>query len=127
LLRFVKGAISCPFTAHPEDPMQTDNRILDDIARVASGALNALGGVKDEIETRVRERLERLAAEMELATREEVDAAKGMAAKARTVQEQLEARVAALEAEVAALKAAKPARAPRPAAPRKKKAAPAAD
>jgi BMFP domain-containing protein YqiC len=93
--------------------MQTDNRILDDIARVASGALNALGGVKDEIETRVRERLERLAAEMDLVNREELDAVRAMAVKAREAQEALEAKVAALEAELAGLRAARPARRPR--------------
>jgi BMFP domain-containing protein YqiC len=83
--------------------MQTDNRIFDDIARVASGALNALGGVKDEIETRVRERIERLAAEMDLVTRDELDAAKAVAVKAREAQEDLEIKLAALEARVAAL------------------------
>lgn len=92
--------------------MQTDNRLFDDIARVASGALNALGGVKDEIETRVRERIERLAAEMDLVTRDELDAAKAVAVKARAAQEDLEARVAALEARIAALEAP-------PAAPRR--------
>jgi hypothetical protein len=96
-----------------EAAMQTSNPILDDIARVASGALNALGGVKDEIETRVRERLERLAAEMDLVSREELDAVKAVAVKAREAQEDLEAKVMALEAEIASLKAAKPARRPR--------------
>lgn len=100
--------------------MQTDNRIFDDIARVASGALNALGGVKDEIETRVRERIERLAAEMDLVTRDELDAAKAVAVKARAAQEDLEAKVAALEARIAALEA--PPAAPR--RPRKPKVAP---
>ena len=94
--------------------MQTESRIFDDIARVASGALSALGGVKDEIETRVRERIERLAAEMDLVTREELDAAKAVAVKARAAQEDLEAKVAALEARVAALEApAAPTRRPR--------------
>lgn len=99
--------------------MQTDNRIFDDIARVASGALSALGGVKDEIETRVRERIERLAAEMDLVTREELDAAKAVAVKARTAQEDLEAKVAALEARVADLEAARS-----PSKPRTRKAGP---
>lgn len=100
--------------------MQTDNRIFDDIARVASGALNALGGVKDEIETRVRERIERLAAEMELVTRDELDAAKAVAVKARAAQEDLEAKVAALEARIAALEAPPAA----PSRPRKPKVVP---
>jgi BMFP domain-containing protein YqiC len=94
--------------------MQTDSRIFDDIARVASGALSALGGVKDEIETRVRERIERLAAEMDLVTREELDATKAVAVKARAAQEDLEVKVAALEARIAALEAVRaPARRPK--------------
>jgi BMFP domain-containing protein YqiC len=102
--------------ASREGSMQTENRILNDLARVASSAFHTLGGVKDEIETRFRERLERLAAEMELVTREELDAVRAMAVKARTAQEALEAKVAALETELAELKAAQPAR--RPSAPK---------
>ena len=39
--------------------MQTENRLFDDLARVASGALSTLGGLRDEIEARVKERVER--------------------------------------------------------------------
>lgn len=98
--------------------MQMENRLFDDLARVASGALNTLSGIKDEIETRFRERLERLANEMDLVTREELEAARAMAQKARTEQERLEARVAELERRLSELAAAAPAK--RPAArPRK--------
>jgi BMFP domain-containing protein YqiC len=86
--------------------MQTENRLFDDLARVASGALHALGGLREEIEMRVRERLERFATEMNLVTREEFEAVRAMAQKAREEQEALAARVAALEAEIAALRAA---------------------
>jgi BMFP domain-containing protein YqiC len=87
--------------------MQTENRLFDDLARVASGAINTLGGLRGEIESRVKERVERLASEMDLITREEFDAVQAMAAKARQEQERLETRVAALEAEVAALTASR--------------------
>lgn len=83
--------------------MQMENRLFDDLARVASGALSTLGGIRDEIETRIRERLERLANEMDLVTREELEAARGMAAKARSEQERLELRLAELERRVAEL------------------------
>jgi BMFP domain-containing protein YqiC len=63
--------------------MQTSNRLFDDFAKMASGALHTLGGLREEIETRVRERIERMAADMDLVTREEFDAVKAMAAKAR--------------------------------------------
>lgn len=90
--------------------MQMENRLFDDLARVASGALNTLGGIKDEIETRFRERLERLANEMDLVTREELEAVRAMAQKARLEQERLEARVAELERRLAELPAAAPAK-----------------
>ena len=78
--------------------MQVDNRLLDDVARLASGALGSLAGLKGEIDALVRRRLERLLAEMELVSREEFEAAKAVAVHARAAQEALEARVARLEA-----------------------------
>ena len=86
--------------------MQSQNRFFDDVARVASGALGALSGVKGEVEARVREQLERVLAGMDLVTREEFEAVKAMAAKARSEQEDLSRRVAALEAQVAAARRA---------------------
>lgn len=103
--------------------MQTDNRLLDDLARVASGALHTLGGLREEIEMRVRERLERLATELNLVTREEFEAVRAMAQKAREEQEALAARVATLAAEVAELRAAIARPAKRSTRPRAKKAA----
>jgi BMFP domain-containing protein YqiC len=85
--------------------MQTSNRLFDDFAKVASGALHTLGGLREEIETRVRERIERMAADMNLVTREEFDAVQAMAAKARAEQESMAIRLATLEAELAAVKA----------------------
>lgn len=103
--------------------MQTDNRLLDDLARVASGALHTLGGLREEIEMRVRERLERFATEMNLVTREEFEAVREMAAKAREEQEALAARVTALEAEVADLRRRRTASATRKPATRRRKTA----
>jgi BMFP domain-containing protein YqiC len=80
--------------------MQTQNRLLDDLARVATGALGAFSGMRDEVETRMKEQFERVLGRMNLVTREEFDAVKAMAAKARATQEALEKRVAALEAKV---------------------------
>src|SRR5215208_5412743 len=85
--------------------MQTSNRLFDDLARVASGAFNTLSGLREEIETRVRERVERMAAEMDLVTREEFDAVRAMAGKAREEQEALAARLARVEAELAGARA----------------------
>ncbi len=81
--------------------MQSENRLFDDLARVASGALGALTGMRDEIETRLREQVERVLGRMNLVRREEFEAVQAMAAKARLEQEALEKRVAELEARLA--------------------------
>lgn len=78
--------------------MQTRNRLFDDVARVASGAASSFGGLKTEVESLVRQQIDRLMGDRGLVSREEFDAVQAMAAKARGEQERLEARVAALEA-----------------------------
>lgn len=85
--------------------MQTTNRLFDDLARVANGAVTTLVGVKDEVEAIVRTQLERLLTDMEMVPREEFEAVKEMAAKARAEQEKLEKRVADLEARLSSSKA----------------------
>ncbi len=77
--------------------MQTRNRVLDDIAKMAGGAASVMTGVKDEIEALARARLERLLGAMDLVTRDEFEAVRAMAAKARAEQERLAARLDALE------------------------------
>ena len=84
--------------------MQTNNRFFDDIARVANGAAGALGGVKGELESLVKDRLERILSKMDMVTREEFDAVRTMAAKARTEQELLLKRIDALEVKLASTK-----------------------
>ena len=88
--------------------MQTDNRFFDDIARVATGAIGTLTGLGAEIEARIRDQVERLLSRMDLVRREEFDAVRLMAAKARAEQEAIEARLTKLEAELAALRGAAP-------------------
>jgi hypothetical protein len=82
--------------------MQTQNRLLDDLARVATGALGVAAGMGSEIEARLRDRFEKILSNMDLVTREEFDAVKAMAAKARAEQETLAQRVATLEARLGA-------------------------
>jgi BMFP domain-containing protein YqiC len=83
--------------------MQSQSRFFDDLARVASGAAGALSGVRGEIEARLRDQLERVLAGMDLASREEFEATKAMAARAREEQESLLRRVESLEARIASL------------------------
>jgi BMFP domain-containing protein YqiC len=77
--------------------MQTDNRLLDDLSRIATGALGALQGVKGEVEQAFRQRLERALADMEIVSREEFEAVKAMAEAAREENIRLAERLAALE------------------------------
>jgi BMFP domain-containing protein YqiC len=100
--------------------MQTDNRLLDDLARMANGALNTLSGLRDEIESRVRERVERVLANMDMVPRDEFEAIKAMAQTARAGQEDLTAKVAELERRVNELSTAQSR--PRPAATRRRSA-----
>ena len=77
---------------------QTDNPFLDGMAKVFTDAAGMAQGVRAEIDTFVKQRLERLVAEMDFVPREEFEAVKAMAAKARAENEALAARIAALEA-----------------------------
>ncbi|NKB46097.1 MAG: accessory factor UbiK family protein [Alphaproteobacteria bacterium] len=77
--------------------MQSQKRIFDDIAKVAGGALGALGSLKQEIESLVKQRVDRFMTDHDLVSREEFEAVKAMASEARAEQERISARLAALE------------------------------
>jgi BMFP domain-containing protein YqiC len=83
--------------------MQSQNRFFDDMARLAGGAAGLFAGLRAEIDALVKQQMQRVLGDMELVPREEFEAVKAMAAKAREEQEELSARIAALEARVAAL------------------------
>jgi len=78
--------------------MQSDNPILDDIAKLASGAAGTLNGMRQEIEASVRARVDRIAQDMDLVSREEFEVVRDMARKAREENDALKARIEALEA-----------------------------
>ena len=77
--------------------MQSQNRFLDDLARAASGALGAFGGLKAELDQQVRAITERFLRSQDLVTREEFEAVKEMAARARAEAEDLRARLDRIE------------------------------
>ncbi|MEI6985587.1 MAG: accessory factor UbiK family protein [Rhodospirillaceae bacterium] len=83
--------------------MQAENRLLDDLARVASGALGALGGLRGEVEAQFRQLFERVLSQMDAVSREEFEAVKEMAVMARSEQEILKERLTALESLLADL------------------------
>ncbi len=84
--------------------MQTRNRLLDDLARVATGALGVAAGMRREVEDALKGRFGSVLDREGFVTREEFDAVKAMAAKARAENDALETRVVALEAEIAKLR-----------------------
>ena len=87
--------------------MQTRNRLFDDLAKVANSAAGTVAGLKDEFENTIKHRVESFLTDMNLVGREEFEAVKAVAAKARQEQERLEARIAELEQALAAAQGAK--------------------
>ncbi len=81
--------------------MAIDNRILDDLAKVAAGALGGISGMKQEVEGRLRQQFERILSGMDLVKREEFEVVRAMAVKARGEQEELAARLERIEAQLA--------------------------
>jgi BMFP domain-containing protein YqiC len=80
---------------------QTNNRFLDEFAKLMTDAAGAAQGVRREVETLVKSQGERVLRDMDLVSREEFEAVKAMAAKARDENDRLAARLAALEATIA--------------------------
>ena len=77
---------------------QTNNRILDELARVMTDAAGAAQGLKREAEGVFRNRAERVLRDLDVVQREVFEAVKAMAERARAENDRLEARIAALEA-----------------------------
>lgn len=77
--------------------VQSQNKFLDDLAKLASGAAGTLHGLRTEVEGMIRQRMERWAADLDLISREEFEAVKAMAAEARRENEDLRQRLQALE------------------------------
>jgi BMFP domain-containing protein YqiC len=99
--------------------MQTDNRILDGMARFFTNAAGAAQAFKAEMETMMKSRMEKMVANLDFVPREEFDAVRAMAAKARAENEKLSARIAALESKLGIDKRNSPAGRKRPARGRK--------
>ena len=80
---------------------QTTNRFLDEFAKLMTDAAGAADGLRKEAETLFKSQGEKFLSEMDVVRREEFEAVKAMAAKAREENEKLEARIAALESQIA--------------------------
>lgn len=78
--------------------MQTQNGLLDELAKMMTEAAGAADGVRREAETVMRSQLQRLIADMEFVSREEFEVVREMARAAREENDDLRARIEALEA-----------------------------
>lgn len=77
--------------------MQTRNKIMDDISQLMTNAMGVAQGAKDEAENAVKSAMDRWLADRDFVTREEFDAVRTMAQKAREENEALKVRLDALE------------------------------
>ena len=77
--------------------MQNRNKVLDDISQLITNAMGVAQGAKEEAETAVKSIIDRWLADRDLVTREEFDAVRAMAQKAREENEVLKARFDALK------------------------------
>ncbi len=84
--------------------MQSDNKILSDLARLGQSAAGTIHGVKSEVEGQVKSRLESLLMDMDLVSREEYEVVREMAVVAREENAELMTRLETLEKELTALK-----------------------
>lgn len=77
--------------------MQTRNKFFDDMSQLMTNAMGVAQGAKTEAETAMKGFIDRWMADRDFVTREEFDAVRAMAQKAREENEALSARIAALE------------------------------
>ncbi|MEQ8897849.1 MAG: accessory factor UbiK family protein [Roseovarius sp.] len=77
--------------------MQTRNKVFDDISQLMTNAMGVAQGAREEAETAMKSLIDRWLADRDFVTREEFDAVRAMAQKAREENEALKARIEALE------------------------------
>ena len=80
--------------------MQPGNKFLDDVGKLMTNAMGVAQGAKTEAETAMKAFIDRWMADRDFVTREEFDAVRAMAQKAREENLALEARLKALEAKL---------------------------
>jgi BMFP domain-containing protein YqiC len=80
---------------------QTTGRFFDELGKLITDAAGAADGVRKEVEGIVRAQAERVLNGLDVVQREEFEAVKAMAQKAREENERLSERIAALETALA--------------------------
>ena len=81
--------------------MQSENPLIADLVKVANSAAGTFAGMTREAREGARERMKEALGGLDFVSREEFDAVKDMASRARDENAKLEARIAALEAKAA--------------------------
>jgi len=74
------------------------NPLLDNLSKMMTDAMGVAQGVKKEADSLVKSQIEKLLRDADVVTREEFEAVKEMAVRAREENEALTARIEALEA-----------------------------
>ncbi len=77
--------------------MQTRNKVFDDLSQLMTNAMGVAQGAKDEAQTAASGLVDRWLADRDFVTREEFEAVRTMAQKAREENAALLARIEALE------------------------------
>jgi BMFP domain-containing protein YqiC len=96
--------------------MQTRNKIFDDLSQLMTNAMGVAQGAKTEAETAMKGMIDRFLADRDLVTREEFDATRAMAQKAREENDALRAELARLAERLEELEGSGAARKPKKAA-----------
>lgn len=78
--------------------LNTDNRFFDEIAKMATGAVGAFAGIREQVQHEIKTQINRFIAEMDFVPREDFEVVEAMAREARIQNENLAGRVVALEA-----------------------------
>ena len=83
--------------------MQTNNRVFDELAALLTNAMGAAKGARDEVSLLLRQQGERIATDLALASREEVEVAKELARQALARLDAIDARLASIEKQLGSM------------------------
>ncbi|MGI9462789.1 MAG: accessory factor UbiK family protein [Aestuariivirgaceae bacterium] len=80
----------------------TSSKFFDEVAKLMTNAAGAAQGVRNELDTLVKSQVERVLGDLDVVQREEFEAVRAMAQKAREENDMLSARIAELESKLTA-------------------------
>ncbi len=83
---------------------QTTGRVFDELARLMTDAAGALQGARGEVDNVMRSRAEKILRDLDIVQREEFEAVKTMATKAREENDELRALIKALQDQITSIK-----------------------